>query len=282
MDRRHFLSCLGAFGSATPPCGDIYSVAPDLEMPTMRSGPALPGRRVRQCVAEYAGTDVHHSVYLPVDWDPLKQEYPVLVEYAGNGNYHNSYGDRCDGTVSGATLGYGISGGHRFIWICLPFVDTNRGMNSITWWGDVQATVAYCKSAVEEVCQRFNGDRSRVFILGFSRGAIACNYIGLHDDSIAALWRGFVAHSHYDGVRSWPYPNSERTAAVRRLRRLEGRPSFLSQECSIEDTRSYLLSSGVEAPFELVALPYRNHTDRWVLRDIPARRQLRQWINRLC
>jgi hypothetical protein len=43
-----------------------------------------------------------------------------------------------------------------------------------------------------------------VFIAGFSRGAIACNFIGLRDDEIASLWCGFVVHSHYEGVRDWP------------------------------------------------------------------------------
>lgn len=117
-----------------------------------------------------------------------------------------------------------------------------------------------------------------MFLLGFSRGAIACNYIGLHDDPIARIWRGFVAHSHYDGVRTWPYPESEREFALQRLRRLQGRPVFISQECSIENVRAYLDSPGVKGRFQLVALPFRNHTDSWVLRDIAERRQLRRWM----
>jgi len=44
----------------------------------------------------------------------------VIVEYAGNGNYANKYGDVSSGEVEGSKLGYGISGGTGFIWICMP------------------------------------------------------------------------------------------------------------------------------------------------------------------
>jgi hypothetical protein len=38
------------------------------------------------------------------------------------------------------------------------------------------------------------------------------------------------------------------------------------------------MSAGVPGRFTFVDLPYRNHTDVWVLRDIPERRRLRQWV----
>jgi hypothetical protein len=214
---------------------------------------------------------------LPVDWIPGRR-YPLLVEYAGNGGYQNADGDRCSGTVEGSSLGYGISSGRGFLWLCLPFVDAAKQVNAPTWWGDLPKTVEYCREAVETVCRDFGGDRKRVFLLGFSRGAIACNYVGLHDDAIARIWRGFVAHSHYDGVRTWPYPESERAFALERLRRLKGRPVFVSQECSIDNVRAYLESTGIRGRFQLVALPFRNHTDTWVLRDLAERRQLRRWL----
>lgn len=155
---------------------------------------------------------------------PPGGRYPVLGEYAGNGNYVNAYGDRSAGTVDGVSLGYGVSGGRDFIWVSLPFVDRANGVNAITWWGDVDATIEYCLAAVSVVCKKWGGDRDRLFLTGFSRGVIACNYIGLHHDTVAGLWRGFVAHSHYDGVRAWTYPCSDRASALERLARLNGRP----------------------------------------------------------
>lgn len=50
------------------------------------------------------------------------------------------------------------------------------------WWGDKQATVDYCKVNLPRICERFGGDRDNVISGGFSRGAMATNYIGLADD----------------------------------------------------------------------------------------------------
>ena len=126
----------------------------------------------------------------------------------------------------------------------------------------------------------WGGDRDRLFLTGFSRGAIACNYTG--HDTVAGLWRGFVAHSHYDGVRTWPYPGSESRERFGRVWRAStDAPQFISHECSVEPTREYLEATGAKAPWELLALPYRNHTDQWVLRDLPERCRLREWLKKL-
>jgi hypothetical protein len=262
-----------AAGAALP---DIRTVPPDLKTPPMTDEPPAPGKRVRQVAPGYEGSGVYHALYLPTDYRRGKR-YPVIVEYAGN-EYHGRFGDVCTGTVEGSNLGYGISAGRGFIWICMPFVDANRRCNAKTWWGDVQATVDYCKATVRRVCRDYGGDPSAVILAGFSRGAIACNYIGLHDDEIAGLWRAFVAHSHYDGVRRWGYPEDDPASALERLRRLWGRPVFISHEGSCETVRRYIASTGVEAPFTFQAIGYRNHRDDWVLRDIPERTRLREWV----
>jgi len=243
----------------------------------VNDGPA-PGRRVRALADEYAGTEVHHSLYLPADWE-RGGAYPVIAEYPGNGPYRNGTGDACTGKVEDCSLGYGLSGGRGFIWLCLPFVSADGGRNQLQWWGDVEATVRYCKEVLPRVCTRYGGDPSKVFLAGFSRGSIACNFIGLHDDKIASLWRGFICHSHYDGVRKWPYPGSDRPAAAGRLARLGDRPQFISQEVSVEETRRYLSEAGATGEFTFQAIPYRNHTDSWVLRDIPERAAARVWLN---
>lgn len=235
------------------------------------------GKRVRQTLPEWRGTGVHHALYLPRDWRPGRS-YPVLVEYAGNGNYRNKYGDVSLGTVAGSNLGYGISGGEGFLWVSMPFVDAPAKTNALTWWGDVDATLDYCRKAVRMVCEQYGGDPSAVILTGFSRGAIACNYIGLHNDSIADLWLAFIPYSHYDGVRAWPYEGSDRASALARLHRLKGRASFLTHESSVEAVRSYLAEIGVKAPFTIRPVPFRNHNDAWTLRDIPLRRELRGWV----
>ncbi|MDE0836252.1 MAG: hypothetical protein OSA84_07865 [Akkermansiaceae bacterium] len=184
------------------------------------------------------------------------------------------------GTVEACNLGYGISGGEGVIWICMPFVDKKNGRNATTWWGDVGATVGYCKATVLRTCKEFGGDPSNVFIAGFSRGAIACNYIGLHDDEIASLWRGFICHSHYDGVRKWGYAGSDREAAAVRLKMLGDRPQFISQETSVDPVKEYLREAFPAGNFTFLAMPFSVHTDAWVLRDVPERKILREWLRR--
>jgi poly(3-hydroxybutyrate) depolymerase len=187
--------------------GDISSMKPDLATPSATDNEPAPGERVRQVNNIYAGTEVHHLLYLPTDWKK-GEKYPVIVEFSGN-KWKNS-----QGTVDECDLGYGISGGKGVIWICMPFVDKKNGKNAATWWGDVEATVDYCKQTVRRICSDYGGDSSKVFIAGFSRGSIACNYIGLHDDEIASLWQGFICHSHYDGVRRWGYKGSDKASAL--------------------------------------------------------------------
>lgn len=259
---------------------DIHSVPPDLVTPKMVNGSPTPGKRVKQTLATYAGSEVYHALYLPTDWQPGKK-FPVICEYAGNGIFTNRFGDYSAGTVEGSNLGYGISGGKGFIWLCLPYVGKENGKlyNIPKWWGEVKETTRYCRLAVAEICAKYGGDTNALILAGFSRGAIACNYIGLNDDEIAPLWRAFIAHSHYDGVRSWPYAESDRAAALVRLQRLRGRPQFISQEGGgTATTQKYLKETGIKGAFTFMDFPYRNHTDIWVLRPIPERDKVRTWL----
>lgn len=256
---------------------DIRSIPVDLLRPGVSEGAPAAGRRVRQSLPAYEGTAVYHVLYLPSDWR-AGVRFPVIVEYPGNGNYRNDYGDVSEGVPEGSNLGYGISGGRRFIWICLPFVNSLEKRNQIQWWGDADATAAYARDAVQFVCAKYGGDPQKILLTGFSRGSIACNYIGLRDDETAKIWCGFVCYSHYDGVRSWPYADSDRASALARLNRLKDRPQFLCHERSIAETRAYVAATGVRGDFSFHTLPFRNHNDAWVLRDIPLRRTLRDWI----
>ena len=259
---------------------DLAQVPADLEVPAARPVPPAPGVRAVVTTAGWAGPAVHHTLYVPVDWTAEKK-YPVLVEYAGNGGYRNAYGDVSAGTVEGSRLGFGISGGRGFLWICLPFIERTAAgaQNASKWWGDVEETKRYCLATVRDVCARWGGDERAVVFCGFSRGAIAANFIGLHDDTIAGLWRAFICHSHYDGVSErWPYPGADRASALVRLRRLGARPQFISNEGSTRATEDWLRASGVAGRWTFCAIPFRNHSPDWVLRDLPARRQVRAWL----
>lgn len=255
---------------------DIRDIPLDLHPPAMQEGPPAPGRRVRQAAPEYAGTRVYHTVYLPPTWRPGRT-YPVIVEYAGNGPYRNDFGDTCSGRIEDCNLGFGLADLYECIWVCLPYVSEDGQHHQRQWWGDVEATVEYCCRVVPRLCADAGGDSQTVLLAGFSRGAIACNYLGLRHDRIADLWCGFLCHSHYDGVKTWGYAGDDGEAARERLDRLRGRPQLISHEGTTQPTRDFLSASQVRAPFAFVDLPFRNHTDTWVLRDIPERAALRAW-----
>jgi hypothetical protein len=249
----------------------------DLAVPATEMKAPSPGRRVSVATIGWEGTAVHHTLYLPTDWTP-SASLPVIVEYAGNGGYANALGDTSDGTVEGAMLGYGLSGGHGFIWVVLPFVEVDHGSkrNATKWWGGLAETKRYCVATVRDVCRRYGGDPARVVLMGFSRGAIACNYVGLHDDEISGLWCGLLAHSHYEGEFKHPAP--DQAGWVERLRRLGPRPLFISQELSTEKTSAAIVASGISGDITFATLPLPNHSARWVLCDVPLRRQARGWL----
>lgn len=257
----------------------------DLVTPAMIRDEPVPGRRVRCVAPEYEGSDVHHSLYLPVDWRP-GGNYPVIVEYTGN--WHPASGST--GEVGHANLGYGLSGGRGFIWVCMPYVEKGRRKNAVTWWGDIEATVEYCKVNLPRICRQFGGDASRVLICGFSRGAIACSYIGLRDDHIASFWKGMFTHDHFDGQRSWDYPDSDRESALKRLARLHGRPVLICGMNASEVRDDYLKDYRELARFTFLDVPVANmftipqgrvidpHTDLWMHRESTYREQARAWL----
>lgn len=259
---------------------NLNGLPSDLTVPEVTRGTPAPGRRVWQTNQGFEKTEIAHALYLPPDWRPGKR-FPVIMEYPGNGGYRNALNDVSRGRVQDCKLGYGLSGGIGMIWVSLPFVDPKTGKHAVKWWGDPDATADYCKQTVARICREYGGDAENVILTGFSRGAIACNYIGLRDAEIAKLWKAMLPHSHYDGVRKWNYPDSDAASARQRLARLGTRPQFISHEMSTQQTEAYLKDSGISGQFTFMALPYPNHSDEWVLKDIPQRRQARQWLQKI-
>lgn len=263
---------------------DLKAIQPDLVPPAMKDEPAAAGKRVKQQLPDQRDTKLYHALYLPANWT-ADRRWPVLVEYPGNGPFSNNLGDTNSGFVEDCNFAYGLSGGEDFICLTLPFVNSEKRENQRQWWGDPQATVDYCLAAVEFICQKYGGDLQRLVLCGFSRGAIACNYIGLRNDQIAKLWKCFVVHSHYDGVRRWPYDDSDAASARQRLARLNGRAQYITHEGTIAATEQFLadskdLAGKSPGQFACVALPFPNHTDTWVLRNIEPRRAAREWLRK--
>ena len=266
---------------------DIRSVEPDLTAPRLEEGPAGPGRRVRATASGWPAPGVYHTLYVPTDW-AKETTWPVLVEFTGNEWSNPSTGDACTGRPEDAVLGYGLSGGRGFLWLSLPYLRGNGEELATTWWGDApehnpNPTLAYARAAIREVFIQHGGDSNRVVFCGFSRGAIAGNALGLHDDQTARLWSAFFLYSHYDGVRTWPFPGSDRASARMRLQRLNARPQLMCGEgAQADQTRAYLAEAQPGATnLTFQSTGFRNHSDAWTLRPSPAREAARTWLARV-
>ena len=287
---------------------DVMTIPADLENPAIISGEPAPGKIVLQSLAAYAKTEVAHTVYLPLDWEKGKH-YPVIMEYLGNG---------CR-VRDNKNIGYALSGGKGFIWVVLPFVSVDGKRDMDLWWGDVNATVAYAKEAVPTIGKQWGGDPAQVILVGYSRGAIACNYIGLHDDEIAKLWRAIIPVSHYDdGHTAWGMTPEERNRAPERMGRLGKTPQLICGEYSsrsargsdvtllnfikeknltnfdsaktelglepiteLEGTKNFVAKYQSQGNLTIVNLPWVNHGMSVLHRDTPARRQARDWLQKV-
>eukprot|EP00041_Stephanoeca_diplocostata_P022854 m.550802 g.550802 ORF g.550802 m.550802 type:complete len:346 (+) comp22163_c0_seq1:165-1202(+) len=294
-----------------PACSHLIcteSIKADIAPPKVTHGEPAPGRRVIQRLTNsplFSNTRAFHTLYLPVDYNAsLAKRWPVIVEWSGNDIVPTDY----NWTNHGAA----IAQGSTFIWVVLPFVSLMRGnatCNMRSWWGcepaacdlyyedpkfgqicngtfDAEPTIAYAKLAIRMVLNLFNGDSTRVLVTGHSRGSLAVNYMGLHDDEIASFWTAFAPVSHYDGVQLWPYANSSAASATDRLQRLRGRPVFIAGECDLATniTRNYLVSTGVDmANFSIYGTGFIDHNSLWALRVDPnnVRAKLRAWTHRV-
>jgi hypothetical protein len=276
------LVCLGLF-VAVPESSyavDGNAISKDLVTPEMSEQEPAAGRRVRQVAPEYVGTGVYHALYLPINW-VAGEKYSVIVEYTGN--KFPACGST--GEVKDANLGYGLTGGKDFIWVSMPYIEKGGKENAVTWWGDKQATVDYCKKNLPRICEQFGGDPKSIFICGFSRGAIGASYIGLADDEIAAFWKGMITHDHFDGDRKWNYPDCDRMSALTRLARLKGRPVLACGEGIefLHDHPDLVKVTFLLPPIaQLFKIPdgkvIHPHTDLWMHRESEYRDLARQWL----
>lgn len=133
----------------------------------------------------------------------------------------------------------------------------------------------------------FGGDPDRVLITGWSRGAIATNAIGLHDDDTSKLFRAFIPYSHLDGDCGW-VDGSNATALAQRWTRLGGRPTLYLGECAVATqagpewlTKIGFNGTPAVSGMEFMTTGFANHNDAWVLRNSTARTYMRNWLKRV-
>ncbi len=259
------VSRLIATGTAKPwqrPAGRI-------ELPPIEAGPPAAGRRVRHQMPEDIGTGIDCLIYLPRDWEP-GHAYPLVIEYPGNifftpNCYSTGLPDQC-------AIGYGMTRGAGAIWVSLPFIDRAAGAIAENGWGNPDDTADYAVRVVEHVCKSFGGDRRNVVLTGFSRGAIACGFIGLRDDRIAPLWKAFHLCQHFDGD-GWGGASTE--GAIGRAGRFRGMSVFHTDN-SEEKVRS--VTEAMNVPTTFVQSGLGAHSTAMFLDDRESTEALRRWF----
>ena len=162
--------------------------------------------------------------------------------------------------------------GRGAVCLGLPFVDRAGGKVVENGWGNADETADYAVRMVDEVCSRFGGDRENTVLTGFSRGAIACGYIGLRNDSIALLWKGFHACQHYDGD-GWNGATLQ--GALERGARFRGKAVFQTDNPR-EKFQAVMDVMNARVTWANSGLGF--HSTAMFLDDRPSTKQLRAWF----
>lgn len=116
----------------------------------------------------------------------------------------------------------------------LPFIDRAAGTIVENGWKYLDENGDYAVSAVEQMGQSGGGDRGNIVLTGFSRGAIACGFIGLRNDQIASLWMTFQHCQHFDDDGSGR-TNGDRDQARRSIL---GRVGLSCRQCGSQGSVS--------------------------------------------
>ena len=241
-------------------------------VPEVTDESPAPGRRVRVRLAGERQPALHAVLHLPEDWTPGRR-WPLVVEYPGN--LFHVPGCRSPGLPEQGVIAAGMTLGRGSICLGLPFVDRRAGRIAESGWGNPDETVAYALAMMAQVRDAWGADPANTVLTGFSRGALACGYIGLRDDRIAAWWKGFHACQHYDGD-GWNGATWE--GAMERARRFRGRSVFQTDNSA---ERFQPLMDAMSVPATFVRSGLGAHATAMFLDDRPSTRQLRAWYRDL-
>ena len=257
---------------ATGPIGAWVRPKGHLDVPEMTEGDPQAGRRVRYSRDSLTDQEIYCTLYLPSNWESGKK-YPVIAEYPGN-LFFNSKKCWSTGRPEQCVMGYGITKGVQAIWVSLPFVSHGKIAESGFGSHEGKDTADFTIDILNDICTCWGGDKRNIFLCGFSRGAIACGYIGLRDDKIARLWKGFVACQHYDGS-NWRESNMH--DAIQRAPRFHGKAIF--QIDNSAEKYAFVVDAtdpSVQWTWATSGLGY--HATAMFLDKRPLMMQLQQWF----
>lgn len=102
-----------------------------------------------------------------------------------------------------------------------------------------------------------------------------------------------MTFDHFDGAKSWSYPESDRASALTRLARLNSRPVLVAGDNVSKIRDEYLSTHSQLADFSFLSVPVGElfnipegsivhpHTDLWMHQPSKYRDQARAWLRSL-
>lgn len=251
-------------------CGYIAEPKQNIDrilVPEIYNCKAAAGKRVKYKLS--SKSNLYGVLYLPKDWQKGKS-YPMIVEYPGN----IFYTAKCysTGLPDQCTIGYGISKGEGVILLSLPFVDYSSNTVVKNGWGNPDDTADYTIKMVNDICKNYGADRGSIVLTGFSRGAIACGYIGLRNKDIASLWAAIHCCQHYDGD-GWK--GAVYKDAILRLKNGLNIPQFHTDN-NDQALKDMLTSANINVTYAKSKL--NMHACDMFLDNRPSTEKLRKWF----
>lgn len=258
-----FFSKLNANNSTTP----LGSLVP----PITEEGTPMAGKRVRIYLEHFP--KAYYVLFLPYNFNTIGK-WPVIVE-----SPPNLWGSET-GLPDDVFLGYGITQGMDYIWVCVPFINEEGEILKAYWGSNPLSTVNLWLEVLADLNKRFPVDNDKIILSGFSRGAVSTVYIGNYNDTIGSKWAAYFAHSHFDGCCQILLGNSKE-----RLNRIGGRKILISageidyaKNCSYNAYKK-LVSIGSRATY--IEIPNADHTPHWALEESESTEKAQHWLNTL-
>lgn len=232
------------------------------------NGPEI-GKRCRIYLKEY--DNVYYLIYLPYNYEDTRK-FPIIFESPAN-----PYNPTC-GLPEDIYMGYGITQGYDYIWVCAPIVDTEDKIIGSYWGKDPLSTVQCWISIIRDVKSKYRIDDSNIVLCGFSRGAISCCYIGNYTEEISKIWSSYFCHAHFDGCCQ-----SVLGSSSERINRIGNRKVLITvgenDYAKICSQRSYekLLKSEINVNY--IEIPGVDHSPNWILDETESTNKAREWLN---
>jgi hypothetical protein len=250
-----------------------YSWTYPLSLQPLRTENPSAGKRVKMSISGYNAA-IYYTLTLPLNYK-AGTAYSVIFECPGNvyGNF--------SGLPDDIVLGYGLSLGLDFILVQAPFVNTAKTAITTTWWSggnatdDPTPTIETWTAILDYIEATYNV--RNVILTGFSRGAIACCYVGCYNDTIATRWDGFIADAHFDGQVFTVAGASTRLARINNKKTL----FFVGSDDSAK-ANTVAGKAAVDAlgfPTTYIEKPSLGHDPTWILLNDSYAVSARTWIN---